>query len=120
MRRGNAYAFYNRAGYYARGNGRVPRDFKKVNELFLKAGELGCAEAYHNLGISYGYGRGVEVDKKKAKHYWELAAMNGDVIARHSLGCDELEAGNDHRAMQHFILAAKAGFKRSLDSVKVG
>ena len=48
----------------------------KANELLLKAGELGCAEAYRNLGMSYNNGLGVEVDKKKAKHYYELAAMN--------------------------------------------
>ena len=32
-------------------------------------------------------GRGVEVDKKKAKHFYELAAMNGDLLARQNLGC---------------------------------
>ena len=46
--------------------------------------------------------------------------MNGSVNARHNLGCDELEAGNEHRAYKHFILAAKAGFKKSLDQVKEG
>ena len=49
----------------------------KGYELYLRAGELGCHEAYCNLGISYDDGLGVEMDKKKAKHYYELAAMNG-------------------------------------------
>ena len=33
-----------------------------VHESYLKAGEL-------NLGLCYDSGNGVEVDKKKAKHY---------------------------------------------------
>ena len=60
------------------------------------------------------------MDKKKAKHYYELAAMNGDVYARHNLGCEEYEAGNHHRAYKHYILAAKAGVNESLDAVKTG
>ena len=76
--------------------------------------------AYHNLGNSYNNGRGVEVDKKKAKYYCELSAMNWDVSARHNLGIEEAKAGNIARAMRHFILSAKAGFKDSLDIVKKG
>jgi len=116
----NANACYHLAGFYEDGVMGMPLDFAKANELYLRAGELGCAEAYYNLGNSYLNGEGVEVDKKKAKHYWELAAMNGDVFARHNLGCDELEAGNIGRAMKHFILAARARHKKSLGNVKVG
>ena len=120
MENDNAYAFYVLAGYYARGEMGMPQDFAKANELYLRAGELGCAVAYHNLGNSYRIGRGVEVDKKKAKHYYELAAMNGDVYARHNLGWMEGKAGNYDRAYKHLILAAKAGHKLSLDKVKKG
>ena len=98
----------------------MPQDWSRANELWLRAGGLGCAVAYCNLGNSYDDGRGVEVDKKKAKHYWELAAMNGDLHARHNLGCVEVDAGNNNRACKHFILSARAGFKMSLDAVKEG
>ena len=98
----------------------MPQDIEKSNELYLKAGELGCTEAYYNLGNSYMMGRGVEMDKREAKHFFELAAKNGDVDARHDLGCVEGNAGNYHRAYKHFILAANAGFKGSLDNVKEG
>ena len=116
----NAYGFLNFAGFYFRGIMGLPQDFAKANELYLRAGELGCAEGYFNLGNSYRNGNGVEVDKKKAKHYYELAAMNGNVLARHNLGCMEGEAGNITRAMKHFILSARAGDKESLDNVKEG
>ena len=105
----NANGYYQLAGHYARGVMGMPQNFAKANELLLRAGELGFAEAYYNLGVSYYSGLGVEVDKKKAKHYYELAAMNGDVDARHNLGCDEVDAGNYHRAMKHYIISAKLG-----------
>ena len=116
----NAYAFNNLAGHYDRGIMGMPQDFEKANELWIKAGQLGCAEGYYNLGINYENGRGVEVDNEKAGYYYELAAMNGDVDARHMLGNTEVMAGNEHRAYKHFIIAAKAGFNLSLDKVKIG
>ena len=105
---------------YANGTMGLPRDRAKANELYQKAGELGCAGAYYNLGCAYYNGDGVEVDMKKAKYYDELAAMNGDVHARYKLGCMEGQAGNYHRAFKHFIISARAGDQFSLDTVKKG
>ena len=120
MEKGNADAFNQLAGCYAQGILGLPQDWAKSNELLMKAGELGSAEAYLNLGIRYANGRGVEVDMKKSKHYWELAAMNGDEMARHNLGCIELEAGNHQRAYKNLVISAKAGYKDSLSMVKQG
>ena len=120
MDKGNAEAFSTLAGCYADGELDLAQDHRKANELYLKAGELGFAGAYHNLGIVYRRGEGVEIDDKKAKHYYELAAMGGCVEARNGLGCLEGKAGNSHRAMKHFIMAARAGYKESLDKVKAG
>ena len=119
MKSENSHAFHVLGGRYEHGDG-VPQDFGKANELYLRAGELGCSDGYCNLGYSYRIGRGVEVDKKKAKYYYELAAMNGNVTARHNLGSMEGQAGNIDRAFKHCILAAKAGYKDSLDKVKAG
>ena len=120
VERGHAYAFYQLAGYYEHGIRGMPQDFAKANELWLRAGDLGCTSGYYNLGNSYNNGRGIEMDKKKARHFYELAAMKGDVVARNNLGCMEYKAGNHHRAKKHFILSAKAGDKKSLDIVKEG
>ena len=60
----------------------MPQDFSKANELLKRAGELGCAEGYYNLAIAYYNGLSLEVDKKKAKHFYELAAMNGNAWER--------------------------------------
>lgn len=118
MENGNANAFYNFATYHDDGSHGLPQDRAKANELYLKAGELGCAMAYFNLGNSFADGMGVEIDNKKSKHYHELAAMKGDVIARYNLGVIEGQAGNHQRAIKHFMLAARSGEKESLDSVK--
>ena len=120
MEKGNAYAFYHLAGIYARGVLGVPQNRAKADELWLKAGELGCAVAYYNLGLVYRTGNGVEIDEKKAKHYYELAAMNGSVHARHNLGSFEVQDGNHQRAFKHYLLSASAGYKISLDMVKHG
>ena len=120
MEKGNANSFYQLGGYYRKGIKGMPQNSAKANELFLKAGELGCAEAYHNLGNSYSVGNGVEIVKKKAMHYYELAAMNGDVMSRHNLGAIDGRAGNFQRAYKHLLLSARAGDKLSLENVKQG
>ena len=60
------------------------------------------------------------MDKKKAAHHWQIAAMMGKLNARHNLGCYEAENGNYNRALRHFMIAAKGGYKDSLDAVKQG
>jgi len=109
MDRGNGRAFHQFAGYYAQGINGLAQNYQKVNELYLKAGELGSAVAYYNLGDSYNGGTGVE-----------LAAMNRHIMARHNLGCLDWNTGNYDRAFRHFILAARAGCEESLDVVKQG
>ena len=108
-------------GDYAEGRLGLTQDRAKANELWLKAGELGCADAYSRLGYSYNTGASVERNEKKAKHYYEIAAMKGDVQARYNLGLSESKAGNHHqRALKHMIIAARAGHTESLDVIKAG
>ena len=119
MEKGYAEAYYVLGQHYAKGVLGLPQDQQKANELFLKAGELGCASGYCNLGNAFEQGRGIEVDRKKATHYWEIATMMGSLQARNILACMEVEAGNVNRADKHFMIAARAGSKAALDQVKV-
>jgi len=119
IKSGNAEAHFILGVHYEIGLKGLSQDIQKANELFLKAGELGYAAAYCNLGRSYYHGGGVEIDKKKGKHYYELAAMSGSVNARYNLGVAEMVAGNIERAYKHFIIAARAGCDDSLDEVRV-
>ena len=59
--------------------------------------QLGCELWNYDNGI------GGEIDKKKAKYYYELAAMGGHVKARHNLGALEITDGNIDRAFKYVI-----------------
>lgn len=120
IERGSANACFALGGMYDKGVYGMPQDYAKANELFLKSGELGCAEAYNNLGHNYENGLGVEVDEEKTIEFYELAATKGDVNARHNLGVLELQNDNVKRAMKHFIIAARTGGTESLDVFKQG
>lgn len=120
MDNGNAQAFHLLAGLYFDGLMGLPQDYQKACELNLKVGELGCADGYLLLGDFYSRGNGVEVDMKKAKHYYGLAAMGGHINARFNLGVIEGHAGNVDRAVKHWKIAARAGHEDSLDAVKEG
>ena len=109
MEMGNAEAYHQLGAHYAGGELGLPQDLTKAMELWRKAGELGCAGGNSHLGESYRLGRGVDINIKKAYHYYELAAMGGDVTARHNLGVLEKRAGNEQRAYKHYMIAAKAG-----------
>jgi len=124
METGDPIAIYLIGSRYANGEGGLRKDVTKALELLHRAGELGHAGAYNNIGSAYYYGEGVEMDKKKAKHYWELAAVEGNEIARNNLGCVEEEAGNIDRAIKHYMIAVKSGqdycLKRIQDLYKKG
>jgi len=115
---GDAMAINYLGSFYSHGGYGFPQDNTKALELWHKAGELGCAAAYNNIGACYNYGEGVEVNQKKALHYHELAAMQGHAEARYNLGCKEGKAGNIDRALKHFIIAAGSGDKESLNYIQ--
>jgi len=111
-------AIYNLGCYHRDGLRGFPQDHTKALELFHRAGELGSAESYGSIGYVYNNGQGVKVDKKKAKYYYELSAMRGNVAARHNIGNNEWRAGNMDRALKHFMIAVKGGSNSSLEMIK--
>ena len=117
---GDAQAMFDLGYYYFYFNGAVglPRNRAKAMELYHRAGELGRADAYYNIGHAYYFGEGVEMDQEKADHYYELAAMGGVAEARHNLGCDEDHAGNWDRAIKHYMIAAGDGQNESVKNIQ--
>jgi len=107
------------ASYYANGQYGIPQNHAKALELYRQAAELGCADAYYNIGSAHIRGGGMERDEKKANHYFELAAMGGNINARHNLGCYEgQQAGKMDRALKHFMIATKSGKTGSLNNIE--
>ena len=95
-----------------------PQDYTKAFELLHRAGDLGNAVSYCNIGYAYGEGEGVEKDEKKAQYYFELSAIRGFETARHNLGHMEMEAGNMDRAFKHWMISARGGYADSLHNIK--
>jgi TPR repeat protein len=101
----DAGAIYMLAQHYCNGELGFHQDQAKAIELFTRAAEFGSSKAQYFLGnICDGKG-----DLKKAKFYWEAAAMAGDEAARNNLGTMEVKLGNGERAVKHFKIAASAG-----------
>ena len=115
---GDAIAMHNLGGFYRIGRMGLPQDLEKAMELWLKAGGLGHGAAQSSVANAYLEGLGIERDMKKAKYYWELAAMRGDEDARHNLGVNEERAGNIDRAIKHWMIAAGAGKDSSLGAIR--
>ena len=114
----DAEAIFTLGCIYRNGDKGFPQDYEKAFELFVRAGELVHVDAYCNVGYAYEDGNGVEIDKKKANHYYKLAAMGGDVYARYNLGVDEEDEGNMNRALKHYMIAAGGGDNDSLKEIQ--
>ena len=114
----NATAMYNLGCEYYHGLYGLPRNRAKALKLYHKAGELGYAMAYNNIGSAYYNGDGVERNEKKADHYFELAAMRGVPEARFNLGNSEARAGNWDRAIKHYMIAAGDGYSDSVKTIQ--
>ena len=103
---------------YRDGENGLLQNRAKALELWHRAGELGHAKSNFNTGFIYDEGEGVGVDKEKAIHYYELAAIQGLPEARHSLGLLEKKDGNMDRALKHYMIAAAFGYSDSLKQIK--
>ena len=114
MELGDAYAFGAMGCAYSRGYHGLPLDSAKALELYHRAGKFG----YNNIGSAYYYGNDVERAEKMAKHYFELAAMEGNAAARYNLGAKEYNAGNRDRALKHYMIAVRGGYTDSAKKIQ--
>ena len=100
------------------------RDLEVAIKYWAKAAELGHIESHYQLSCMYANGEGVEEDWKKQMYHLEKAAIGGDPIARHNLGCIEFDTGVilgesvvNKRAIKHWIIAANLGYEKSLETL---
>ena len=113
-------AIYNCALRHLEGTKGFPKDITKAIDLLLKAAELGSANAYYDLGHLYDEGDEVNRDMKKARHYFELAAIGGCVSARRPLACFAAYVDDYERAYRHAMIGARFGDEECLKIVKIG
>ena len=118
MDAGETYAILRLGVHHYYGENGYPQDYTKALELWHRAAELGYSESCCNIGYAYEHGQGVVVDKSKANHYYELAAIGGNTTARCNLGIICRDSGNMDRALKHFMIAARGGDTESLTFIK--
>jgi len=103
--------YYNGSGF--------EKDASRAFELWSEAAELGSTAALSKMGFAHHHGdSGLKQDEARGIRYWETAAKRGDALSRHNLGTAEAYKENDDRAVRHFMISAKMGYKLSLDMIQ--
>jgi len=116
---GDAIAIHTLGGMYNLGMYGFKQNYTKALELWERAVELGDAKAYHDAGVAYYYGKGVEKDEMKGEYYMELAAIRGNTEARHNLGSIEHNVGDMKRAIKHLLIAVEYGQNKALKNIQM-
>jgi TPR repeat protein len=98
-------------------HGKTKDDLKAI-DCFIRAAELGSADACAHIGYGYNEGNGVSVDKERAAFFRRVGALRGSIGARHKIGCCEYESGNHEIGIRHWKIAAEAGYQDSLNRLK--
>ena len=78
-------------------------------------------ETFNNLGVSYYYGNGVDINYKKAVHYYQKAAALGHPFGQYNLAV-ALENGNGiekdlDRAIKLYTKAAEKSVNQAIDAL---
>ena len=96
-------------------------DYNTAFEYLKRAAALGDVQAHFQLSIYYEDGEIVEKDEKKFLYHLKEAAIGGHPDARYNLALVEGLNGEQDidRAAKHFIIAAKLGYDKSLEILKV-
>ena len=99
-------------------NGSTRKDELKGLYCLIKAAELGSPESCVCLGIIFREGIGLSIDMDKAALFDKVAAIRGDVQARHNIGTAEYRVfGNYELGIRHWKISAEAGYQQSLKSL---
>ena len=117
--KGDAAAISNLGNKYYFGKLGLTKDIARAIELWTEAAELGSLDVHFNLGGEYYHGVGVEEEKPRGIYHWQQAAMKGHVLSRYCLGLVVAsDNGNHELAVQHWMISAKMGSEKSLNSIK--
>ena len=109
---------YNSLGWMiSRGRG-TKKNALKALDYFIRGAELGSKEACANIGLCYRDGDGVSQDTEKELFFLRIAALRGEIISHHNLGCLEYDLRNYDIAIRHWKVAAEAGSQHSLNQLK--
>ena len=90
-------------------------------EYIVESGMPTTPETYNNLGVSYFYGNGIEVNYEKAVHYYQKAAAAGHPFGKYNYAV-ALEQGKGiksdlNRAIKLYEQAAESGVNQAIDAL---
>ena len=90
-------------------------------EYIINGGMPTNPETYNNLGVSYYYGNGVEINYTKAVHYYQKAAAAGHRFGQYNFAV-ALENGNGipvdmDRAIEYYKKAAYQHVNQAIDAL---
>jgi len=117
MKKNVSGAFMMMGGFYKSGEKGLFQSDTKALELFIRAAELGCANAFAVIAKYYFEGRVVEQDESKALEFWEVAAKKDSVGAHEDLALVHKRNGNVGLFIKHLKLLANAGDQLSMDTL---
>ena len=106
-------------GKHYREGEHIAKDHLKALDCWIRAVELGSAEACACIGDSYIQGDGLAADKERVVLFQRVGALRGAVLARHNIGYSEYyNLGNHEIAIRHWKIAAEAGLQDSLNALR--
>ena len=111
----NPDAFMHMAALHRDGEHGVLQSDTKSLEMYIRAAELGHADAFGNIGTHYEQGIAVEQDMLKALAFYEVAAKKESIPAHKRLARYHQNVQNSEESIKHFKVAASAGDQESMD-----
>lgn len=104
-------------GYlYRVGNGVMQSDTKSL-DMFIRAAELGVAQAFIMIGSIYEEGNAVTCDRSKSLECHKVAAKKGRIIAHNHLALFYERSGDIQISIKHLKVAACAGHQEAMDQL---
>ena len=116
MKKNNPDAFMAMAREYIAGKDVIRSDTKAI-EMYIRAAELGRAEAFGAIGSHYERGI-LKQDNSKALEFYEVGAKKGSVQAHKDLAHFAVTVSMDiQKSNNHLKVAASAGDKEAMDNL---
>ena len=116
MKKNNIQSFIQMAERYRTGDGVLQSDTRAL-EMYIRAAELGHAQAYAHIGHCYDQGSAVEEDVPKSIEFFEVAAKKESIRAYRWIAEFHGINGDNKKGFEYLNVAASAGCQKALNTL---